>query len=84
MPLAAAVLGLHDARLGEHPEVAADGRPADGVVRGQVDHPGRAARQPRDQVAAYGVTEGCERVHPLLVTVWLPFVKVDPAEDAQA
>ena len=72
VPLAAPVGRGHQTGLAEHAEVATDGRPADGVVGRKVDDPGRAAGEPVDQVPTYGVAEGCERIHDLLVTLTLP------------
>jgi hypothetical protein len=67
--LAAAVVGDHQPGVGEQPQVLAHRGSADRVVGGEIDHAGRATRQPTEQVAAHRVGQCGEGVHAPLVTV---------------
>ena len=63
VPLAAEVVGDDQARLREHPQVLAHGRPADLAARREVDDPGAATGQGAQQVAAHRVRDRAEDVH---------------------
>ena len=75
MTLATAVGRRHQAGVGEHLEVLADGRPGDRASGGQVDDPGRAGGHLVEQRPPYGVGQCGEGVHQQKVTVELPIVE---------
>ena len=63
VPLAAVLLDLDQACLGEQPQVPADRGAGDRLLRGQVDDPHRSGRNGIEQVPAYGIGERCEDIH---------------------
>ena len=65
-------LGADQAGVDEHAQVLADGRAADRVPGGEVDHARRAPREGAQELASHRVGERGERVHGSLVTNGLP------------
>ena len=66
--------------------MTADGRPGDGPVGSQIDHPHRAARDRDEQIPADRVGECGEGVHARMVTDALPIGQrtVDPGRSTKA
>lgn len=75
MALATVVLDGGQPCLGEQSQMFAHRGPADRVPCREVDHSGRAGGECAQQITAYGVGQGDERVHPLFVTHRLPIGK---------
>lgn len=73
--LATVVLDGGQPCLGEQSQMFAHRGPADRVPCREVDHSGRAGGKCAQQITAYGVGQGDERVHPLFVTHRLPIGK---------
>ena len=63
MAFPADVVGRHETGRRQAEQVPADGGPADGVVRREVDHPRRAGDELREESAADRVGQGLEGVH---------------------